>query len=193
MKTKNITLIAMLSAISAILMIFEFQLPFSPSFIKFDFSDLPVMLGGFLLGPIAGSIIGILKILLNILLNGTSTMFIGELSNLFLTLTFVLSASIVYLVNKTKQNAIKGLIISVILTSILAIISNIYFIFPLYARVLNMTMSDIVNMVIVVNPLVKDVTTMVIYSLLPFNIVKYSIIAFLTMISYKKLSYLFKR
>ena len=55
--TKNLTMIAMFSAISAVLMVFEIQLPFSPSFVKFDFSDLPVMLGGFLIGPFAGGII----------------------------------------------------------------------------------------------------------------------------------------
>jgi len=191
--TKQITMIAMLSAISAILMVFEFQLPFSPSFIKFDFSDLPIILGGLLLGPMAGGMIGVMKILLNFLLNGTSTMFVGELSNLILTLAFVLPASLIYQREKTKKNAVRGLIVSVILTSLLSIISNIYFIFPLYAKMLGMTMEDIVAMVIATNPLVKDTTTMVIFSLLPFNVLKYSIISFLTMMTYKKLSYLVKR
>lgn len=191
--TKNITMIAMLSAISAILMVFEFQLPFSPSFIKFDFSDLPIILGGFLLGPIPGCIIGFMKIGLNFILNGTTTMFVGELSNLILTLAFVLPASLIYQKEKTKKNAIKGLIISVILTSILSIVSNIYFIFPLYAKMFGMEMSDIVAMVISTNSLVKDIPTMVIFSLLPFNLFKYSIISLLTMVSYKKLSYLFKK
>ena len=70
--TKNLTMIAMFSAISAVLMVFEIQLPFSPSFVKFDFSDLPVMLGGFLIGPFAGGIIVFMKILLHFLLNGAS-------------------------------------------------------------------------------------------------------------------------
>lgn len=151
------------------------------------------MLGGFLLGPIAGILISCMKILLNFVLNGTTTMFVGELSNLILTLAFVLPASCIYRKEKTRKNAIIGLIVSVVFTSLLSIISNIYFIFPLYGKMFGMSMNDIINMIIVVNPLVKDVPTMIIFSLLPFNILKYTIISTITMISYKKLSYLFKK
>lgn len=190
--TKKLTVIAMLSAISAVLMVFEIQLPFTPSFIKFDFSDLPVMIGGFLLGPIEGIIIVFMKILLNFLLNGTTTMFVGELSNLLLTLSFVLPASLIYQHKKTRENAIKGLAFSIVITSIFAVVSNVYIIFPLYGTLLNMTMNDIIAMITAVNPLVKDIPTMIIYSLLPFNLLKYTVISIITMISYKKLSYLFK-
>ena len=99
--TKALVTIAMLGAVSGILMALDFNIPLSPSFVKFDFSDLPIMLGGFLLGPLAGVFIGTIKILLNFVLNGTTTMFVGELSNWILTMAFVLPASIIY--QKTKQ------------------------------------------------------------------------------------------
>lgn len=190
--TKNLTMIAMFSAISAVLMVFEIQLPFSPSFVKFDFSDLPVMLGGFLIGPFAGGIIVFMKILLHFLLNGTTSFFVGDLSNLLLTLSFVLPASFIYQQKKTKKTAIQGLLISIICTSLLAIIFNLFLIFPLYLKVLNLKMVDLINMIHVVNPLVKDVFTMIVFSLLPFNLFKYSIVSMITMLSYKKLSILFK-
>lgn len=190
--TKNLTMIAMFSAISAVLMVFEIQLPFSPSFIKFDFSDLPVMLGGFLIGPFAGGIIAFMKILLHFLLNGTTSFFVGDLSNLLLTLSFVLPASFIYQQKKTKKTAIQGLLVSIICTSLLAIIFNLFLIFPLYLKVLNLKMVDLINMIHVVNPLVKDVFTMIVFSLLPFNLFKYSIVSMITMLSYKKLSILFK-
>ena len=190
--TKNLTMIAMLSAIAAVLMIFEIQLPFSPSFVKFDFSDLPVMLGGFLIGPFAGGIIAFMKILLHFLFNGTTSFFVGDLSNLLLTLSFVLPASFIYQQKKTKKTAIQGLLVSIICTSLLAIIFNLFLIFPLYLKVLNLKMVDIINMIHVVNPLVKDVFTMIVFSLLPFNLFKYSIVSMITMLSYKKLSILFK-
>ena len=190
--TKNLTMIAMFSAISAVLMVFEIQLPFSPSFVKFDFSDLPVMLGGFLIGPFAGGIIAIMKILLHFLLNGTTSFFVGDLSNLLLTLSFVLPASFIYQQKKTKKTAIQGLLVSIICTSLLAIIFNLFLIFPLYLKVLNLKMVDLINMIHVVNPLVKDVFTMIVFSLLPFNLFKYSIVSMITMLSYKKLSILFK-
>lgn len=190
--TKNLTMIAMFSAISAVLMVFEIQLPFSPSFVKFDFSDLPVMLGGFLIGPFAGGIIAFMKILLHFLLNGTTSFFVGDLSNLLLTLSFVLPASFIYQQKRTKKTAIQGLLVSIICTSLLAIIFNLFLIFPLYLKVLNLKMVDLINMIHVVNPLVKDVFTMIVFSLLPFNLFKYSIVSMITMLSYKKLSILFK-
>lgn len=190
--TKNLTMIAMFSAIAAVLMIFEIQLTFSPSFVKFDFSDLPVMLGGFLIGPFAGGIIVFMKILLHFLLNGTTSFFVGDLSNLLLTLSFVLPASFIYQQKKTKKTAIQGLLVSIICTSLLAIIFNLFLIFPLYLKVLNLKMVDLINMIHVVNPLVKDVFTMIVFSLLPFNLFKYSIVSMITMLSYKKLSILFK-
>ena len=190
--TKNLTMIAMFSAISAVLMVFEIQLPFSPSFVKFDFSDLPVMLGGFLIGPFAGGIIVFMKILLHFLLNGTTSFFVGDLSNLLLTLSFVLPASFIYQQKKTKKTTIQGLLVSIICTSLLAIIFNLFLIFPLYLKVLNLKMVDLINMIHVVNPLVKDVFTMIVFSLLPFNLFKYSIVSMITMLSYKKLSILFK-
>lgn len=190
--TKNLTMIAMFSAISAVLMVFEIQLPFSPSFVKFDFSDLPVMLGGFLIGPFAGGIIVFMKILLHFLLNGTTSFFVGDLSNLLLTLSFVLPASFIYQQKKTKKTTIQGLLVSIICTSLLAIIFNLFLIFPLYLKVLNLKMVDLINMIHVVNPLVKDVFTMIDFSLLPFNLFKYSIVSMITMLSYKKLSILFK-
>ena len=190
--TKNLTMIAMFSAISAVLMVFEIQLPFSPSFVKFDFSDLPVMLGGFLIGPFAGGIIVFMKILLHFLLNGTTSFFVGDLSNLLLTLSFVLPASFIYQQKKTKKTTIQGLLVSIICTSLLAIIFNLFLIFPLYLKVLNLKMVDLINMIHVVNPPVKDVFTMIVFSLLPFNLFKYSIVSMITMLSYKKLSILFK-
>lgn len=190
--TKNLTMIAMFSAISAVLMVFEIQLPFSPSFVKFDFSDLPVMLGVFLIGPFAGGIIVFMKILLHFLLNGTTSFFVGDLSNLLLTLSFVLPASFIYQQKKTKKTTIQGLLVSIICTSLLAIIFNLFLIFPLYLKVLNLKMVDLINMIHVVNPLVKDVFTMIVFSLLPFNLFKYSIVSMITMLSYKKLSILFK-
>ena len=190
--TKNLTMISMFSAISAVLMVFEIQLPFSPSFVKFDFSDLPVMLGGFLIGPFAGGIIVFMKILLHFLLNGTTSFFVGDLSNLLLTLSFVLPASFIYQQKKTKKTTIQGLLVSIICTSLLAIIFNLFLIFPLYLKVLNLKMVDLINMIHVVNPLVKDVFTMIVFSLLPFNLFKYSIVSMITMLSYKKLSILFK-
>ena len=72
-KTKKMVLTAVLGAISGILMLLEFPLPFIPPFVKMDFSELPVILGGFIMGPVNGALIAVIKIVLNFLFNGTST------------------------------------------------------------------------------------------------------------------------
>ncbi len=191
--TRTITITGMLGALSAILMILEFKVPLAPTFVALDFSDVPIMLGGFLLGPVVGVLIACLKIFLNLVLNGTSTMFIGELANLILSVAFVLPAALIYKREKTRNAAIKGLTISTITTSILALVMNVVLIFPLYASLFGLTMENIVEMAIVTNPLVKDMTTMLIFSLLPFNLFKYGLVSLIVVLSYKKLSHLFHR
>ena len=51
-KVRYITVTAMLSAVAFVLMYLEIAIPIMPSFIKFDFSDLPALLGSFALGPV---------------------------------------------------------------------------------------------------------------------------------------------
>lgn len=191
--TKQMIMVSLLGAISAVLMIIEFQLPFAPTFLKMDFSELPIIIGGFILGPGLGVIIIVIKILLNLLLNGTTTMFVGELSNMILSLAFMLPAAIIYQRDKSKKSAITGLITGTILTSLLAILSNLFVIFPLYASLYGMSLNDIIQMAIVTNPLVKDMTTLVIFALLPFNLFKFTVISLVVMVVYKKLSTVIKK
>ena len=53
----------MLSAIATVLMLFEIPLPFAPSFYEIDFSEVPVLIGCFTMGPLAGAAIEMVKIL----------------------------------------------------------------------------------------------------------------------------------
>ena len=57
MTTKMITQIGMLGAIATVLMLFEIPLPFAPSFYEIDFSEVPVLIGCFSMGPLAGAMI----------------------------------------------------------------------------------------------------------------------------------------
>lgn len=46
--------VGMLAAIATVLMLFEIPLPFAPSFYEIDFSEVPVLIGCFTMGPLAG-------------------------------------------------------------------------------------------------------------------------------------------
>ena len=84
-KIYKLTLTAVLSAVAFALMFIEISLPIIPSFIKFDISDLPALFGAFALGPVYGVVIELLKNILHILLKGTTSAFVGELSNFLLS------------------------------------------------------------------------------------------------------------
>ena len=102
-KTKKMVLTAVLGAISGILMLLEFPLPLIPPFVKMDFSELPVVLGGFIMGPLNGSLIAVIKIVLNFLLNGTSTAGVGEIANLIYSLGYMLPAVFIYHKFRSKK------------------------------------------------------------------------------------------
>ena len=87
LSVKNISVIAILGALGAVLMLFDFPVPIAPSFYKLDLGDLPCLIGAFALGPVPAFLIQIIKILIKLLLKPTSTAFVGEIA------AFVFSAS----------------------------------------------------------------------------------------------------
>lgn len=193
MKTKKLVMAALLGALAAILMVLDFNVPLAPGFIKFDFSDFPVLIGGFVFGPVTGVVIAFLKIVLNLLFKPTSTMFVGEASNFILSVCYMGVACLYYRNHRTKKGAAVGMLLATVATSVLAIFSNILVMFPMYAKLFGMSMQQIVGMVSAVNPFVKDITTMVIASLVPFNLFKYGVISIITFVSYKKIEVILKK
>ena len=193
MKTKKLVMAALLGALAAILMVLDFNVPLAPNFIKFDFSDFPVLIGGFVFGPATGVVIAFLKIVLNLLFKPTTTMFVGEASNFLLSVCYMGVACLYYRNHRTKKGAVIGMLLATVATSVLAIFSNILVMFPMYAKLFGMSMQQIVGMVSAVNPFVKDITTMVIASLVPFNLFKYGVISIITFISYKKIEVILKK
>lgn len=193
MKTKKLVMAALLGALAAILMVLDFNVPLAPGFIKFDFSDFPVLIGGFVFGPVTGVLIAFLKIVLNLLFKPTTTMFVGEASNFLLSVCYMGVACLYYRKHRTKKGAVIGMVLATVTTSLFAIASNILVMFPMYAKLFGMSMEQIVGMVSAVNPFVKDVTTMVIASLVPFNLFKYGVISIITFVSYKKIEVILKK
>ena len=81
-RTRTITQVAMLGALAGILMNFEFPIPFlAPSFYQLDFSEIPVLVGAFAMGPVAGIFIELVKILVHLVTMGTVTAGVGDFAN----------------------------------------------------------------------------------------------------------------
>ena len=185
--TRKLVVTAMLSAIAAVLMIIEFPLPFiAPPFYKLDFSELPVLIGAFSLGPVAGVTIEAIKVLVNFLLNGSTTGGVGEIANFVIGCSFVLPASLIYRHKKTKANAILSMVIGTVCMAVLGVFINGYVMIPIYSNF--MPIEQIIQMGKDIVPFIKDTLTFCIFCVAPFNLIKGVLISTITAFIYKPLS-----
>jgi len=187
-KTRDLTLIAMLGAICCVLMHIDFPLPFMPPFMNFDLCGLVELIGGFAMGPLQAFCIILVKILLKLATEGTTSAFTGEVQNVILSCAYVLPPVILYHRNKTKKTAIKGMAIGSVFCSILAIFTNLYIIIPFYMALMGQEMDYFIQMCSEVNPMVQNAVTFVILGVLPFNLIKCGINSVGALVLYKRLS-----
>ena len=90
---RRISIIGVCSALASVVMLFEIPMSFmAPGFYKLDLSELPILLCGFYLGPVATVLCEIVKIALNLLMDGSTTAFVGEFANFVVGCCFVLPA-----------------------------------------------------------------------------------------------------
>lgn len=188
MSAKMIALSGVFSAIAAVLMIFEFPLPFAPFFYKIDLSDIPALVGAFAMGPVAGVMIEFLKVVLHVIIKGTTTAFVGELANFVVGCAYIIPATILYQFNKKKTVAILGCVVGTIVMSAFGTAFNGIYLLPKFAELYGVEMSALIGMGTAINPQIKDVTTFVLWSVLPLNIIKGIAISVITMLVYKPVS-----
>ena len=122
-------------------------------------------------GPAAALCIIVVKILLQLVMQGSFSLGTGELQNLILSCSYVLPAVFIYQRNKTKKMAAVGMTVSTIFASTVAVFTNLYLIIPFYVKLFGMTMDDIIGMCTAVNPAMKDAATMAAFGILPFNLI----------------------
>ena len=180
-RTKYITKVALLSAIAFILLFLETNIPFMPTFLKIDLSEIPAIIGTVTLGPVAGVIIEFIKNVLHAPM--TQTQFIGEIANFVLGSIYVLSIWAIYRGNKDKFDAkklIKALAFGTLILALSAAIINYLVLLPLYAYVLGFKTSAVVAGAKLVNPMIKNVMSLIVIGIIPFNIIKGIIIGALS-------------
>ena len=192
MRVKKIAFIGLMGAVSAVLMLFRFPLPFMPPFLSFDFSGLMEMIGGFMFGPVAAVCIIIVKIMLQLVMQGSFSLGTGALQNLILSCAYVLPALIIYHRSKSKKMAVAGMAVSSVFVAVVAVFTNLYLIIPFYVKLFGMSMDDIIAMCSTVNPAMKNAVTMALFGILPFNLIKYGVTSLVTFIIYKRLSKVIK-
>lgn len=192
--TRYIAGVAILSAIAFVLQYIEISIPIMPFFLKFDFSDLPAVLGAFAYGPLAGVIIELLKNLIH--MPFSNSQFVGEISNFLLGAVFVLVTGLIYKSKKTKKNAIVGGTIGSVVMAVISIPSNFFFVYPLYnviyfQGIYSFKSEDMPAIISVYQALLPQSDTLIKSLLifnLPFTLVKGLICVIITMLIYKPLS-----
>lgn len=181
--------VGVLSAMAAVLMLLKFPLPFLVlSFYKLDFSNVAALLGGFSLGPLAGLLIELIKNLLNLLLEGTTTHCIGEFANFVSGCAFVLPASLLYRYRKSLKSALLGLVLGTVILTIISGLLNYFVLIPAYSEVYGMPIDRIIAMETAINPMVSDLPTMVVMAVVPFNLLKGIACSIITFLLYKYVS-----
>lgn len=184
--------IGMLAAISVVLMLFEIPLPFAPSFYEIDFSEVPVLIGAFAMGPVAGAAIELVKILLNLVITGTDTAGVGELANFIIGCSLCLPAAIVYKRKKTRKGAMIGMAAGTALMVIIGCLINAYVMLPAYSAAFGLPIDALVQMGTAVNPSITSLSTFVIFAVAPFNLLKAVLVSLIVLLIYKKISPIFK-
>ena len=192
LSTRKVAMIGMFSAISAILMILEIPVFFAPGFYKFDFSELPALIGAFAFGPVAGVMIEFVKIIIKLLFKGTSTAFVGELANFIVGCSLLLPASVIYLFRKNKKTAIAACIVGTLCMTVVGTLFNAVYLLPKFAQMFGMPMEAIIEMGTAINPHITSVTSLVMMAVAPLNILKGGAVSLITILIYKKLSGILK-
>ncbi|WP_302625198.1 ECF transporter S component [uncultured Eubacterium sp.] len=187
--TKNLVLMAVFSALAAVLMILEFPIPFiAPSFYEIDLSEIPILIGSFIMGPVAGVVMEAIKILLKLLIKGTTTAYVGDFANFCIGCCLVLPASIIYRKLKTKKGALIGMGVGTLTMAAAGAILNYFIMIPFFVKAFGMPLDDIIAAGTSINPLINNKFTLVLICVAPFNILKGFIDSLVTFILYKRIS-----
>lgn len=194
LNTRKTAMIGVFAAMAAVLMMFEFPVFWAPGFYKLDFSELPILIGAFAFGPVAGVLMEFIKILLNLCMDGTGTAFIGELANFSVGCSFILPASIIYRFGKTKKSAVWACVAGTIVITIFGTTFNAIYLIPAYEKALGLTIESIIEAGMAVNPMVQagNIWSFVIACVAPLNLLKGASVSIVTLLVYKKLSPIIK-
>lgn len=193
--TGNIAVMAVLTAISYVLYMFvKFPLPFFPPWLDIQISDLPALLGGFAINPLAGVIIIVVKCLLKMPFTGTAC--VGECADILVGIAFVLPAALIYHVSKGRKNAIIGMVVGTVSAIAVSLLANWLILIPFYANQFGNGNVQVGMEIIVgaVSKLYSGVTVDNFYAyylpigVLPFNLLRCVLCAVISYLTYKPLS-----
>ncbi len=184
---RRVSVIGICAAMATVLHMLDFSVLFlAPEFYKLDFSEIPVLLCGFYLGPSATVACEGVKILLKLLFKGTSTAFVGDFANFVVGCSLVLPATIVYHIRKTRGSAIVGLIAGTACMTVFGSAFNAVYLLPRFAELYGIPLDTIIAMGTAVHSGVTNVSSFVMLCVAPLNLLKGTVVSVLTLLLYKR-------
>lgn len=173
--TQNMVRMGLLTAISVILMQFDFSLPIFPSFLKIDLGEVPAIVGVLVIHPLAGVVIPLIKVLTDSLIFGTTTGYVGEASNFIISVAYLTPLMVITSKNKSFKATMTGIITGIISMTIVGCISNYFIVLPLYAKF--MPLEQIIEMGAKINPSITGMKSFIYLIIAPFNMLKAVIVS----------------
>ena len=186
--THYITYTAIFACMAGVLMLAEIPLFFAPAFYKLDLSEIPVLICTFYLGPVAGVAAELVKVMVKLLLKGTTTAFVGDFANFVVGCSFVLPASFIYHAKPGKKTALVGMIVGALVMTVFGSAFNAIYLLPKFAALYGMPLDAIIGMGTKVNSAINSVSTLVLFAVVPFNLLKGIVDTLLTFLLYKRIS-----
>lgn len=185
-KSRYIAFVGMSAAVAGVLMLMEIPIPFlAPSFYQMDFSEIPVLICSFYLGPVAGVATEFLKVVIKLLLKGTTSAFVGDFAN-FARLRLCDSGVFAVSLPQNKKMAAASLAAGTISLTVFGSIFNALYLLPTFSIIYGMPLDAIVGAAQAINPAITDITQMVLFAVMPFNLVKGLLVSVITFLLYKR-------
>ena len=179
-KVQKMVSIAMLAAIGTVLQFVAFPIMPAFSFLKIDFSDIPILLGMFLYGPLAGVITAFVRSLLHLFLTGLAPQnMVGDFAS-FLA-SSILTLPIFYFFGKKKNirtNRIVGLVSGILALTIFMSIANYFVITPVYLQLYGVTTQQFLG---------TSLASYVAIGIVPFNLMKGLLVSGVFLVLHAKL------
>ncbi len=185
---RQLLTITLMAVISFIIMFLEFPIPIFPEFLKIDLSDLPALITGLALGPVAGVLVELIKNLLHLL--RTSTGGVGELANFLVGAALVIPPSLMYKKKGQTSRFVVGLVSGILLMGIVGGLANYFILLPFYQNF--MPMEAIIGLGSKVNPAIHNTTTLILYAIVPFNLLKGAVVTVFALALFKRVTPLIK-
>ena len=186
--THYISYTAIFACMAGVLMLVEIPLFFAPGFYKLDLSEMPILICTFYLGPVAGVAAQLVKVLVKLLLKGTTTAFVGDFANFAVGCSFVLPASVIYHARPGRRTALVGMAAGTLVMTVFGSLFNAVYLLPKFAELYGIPMETIVSMGTAVNASITDAATLVLFAVVPFNLLKGIVVSALTFVLYKRIS-----